>query len=446
MATIILYSDDPSKTVEDIKDKTDPSLIDEIVVIDDQDLAVAVDEVISGSGSSDFILLIGKVKVKEGWINGLLDVKTFTLASPVMHSLDVDHWSTQDSCMHGYGYRWDFSIYGRQKTADVMESPACCPVCVAFSRDTYDWIGGLDPMLLDDEQGHLLELSIRAWMKGGSVIVESSSKIAAPNLPIPAQHNNFARIAEKWFSEYSERFYDRHGSKSSDFNIGKIPSFSRNLSAFEYLSKFMPELLSAYSLRNKHYNKEFAVVAPGPSLDHFNLAEIYKSGVVIGADYVGMVIDCDYVTTFDLQTAVALRKKYADYQFILPLALHDRSTASLVDSASFAPEAVICELARENDSVSSVHPPFINYADPSLFALHVGMFAGASSIKLYGFDNKFIGESSHTSRIPNYYDSGDVWKDSEAVQREFSRREHGLEVLRRVSLDVSVPVARINYI
>jgi hypothetical protein len=466
MATIILYvtdKDHTNKILDEIIDRTDPDLVEEVVVCCDQDLELesrpkvsiskqdsgpiaAFDKAIGEAKSEDIILLKGCVKVKEGWTEGLIDVEDKTLASPITHVLDTNHWSTQDRCMRRYGYRWDMSLYDRPDPSHSI-SPSASPTCVAFKKATYDWLGGFDLEMRSDEPGEILELSIKTWMMGGQVVIAEKSRVAAPELSIPAKHNNSARIVEKWFENYSSHFYNRQGLDPNSCHIGKLngDAKKRTVESDDYLRSKMPELLSIYKLREFATGKSVAIVGTGPSVDMINPAEVYRHDLIIGVDYIGMLFQCDFMTTFDAQIVVALREHFADNNFILPLALHNRTTSEMVSANEVAEDAIVCELARPNDSVSSIHPPFANFDNAALFAAHLALFLGARSITLFGVDNKIIGEKSHTSKI-DYYDDGKLWADSDAVRREFARYEYGLDMLGRLAHSNGVPILRVNHV
>lgn len=464
MATIILYTTDSTyidKTIDEVVDKTDSQLLEEFIVCDDNNCgieddrvtvlktsnvgpAVAFDAAIKNAKSDDIVLLRGAVKVKDGWLEPLVGVPEKHLISPITHVLETSHWSTQDRCMRRYGYRWDMSLYDRPDP-DHPVSPSASPVCVGFHRGCYEWLGGFDQGMRPDEPGEILELSIRTWMCGGSVLIAETSHIASPEMPIPAKFNNSARIVERWFDTFSSCFYERKNKNPDEFNIGKLGTLAKRVvSAEDYLAKMMPEMLGVYKLRNAAVGKTIAIVGTGPSIDKVNPAEIYRHDVIIGVDYMGLVFDCDYMATFDAQVVVALRERYVDPKFILPLVLHNRTTSTMVSATEVADGPIVCELARENDSVASLHPPFINFDNVALFAAHIALFLGAKSVTLFGVDNKIIGGKSHSSKI-DYYDDGEVWADSETVRREFAKYEFGLDMLGKLANSVNVPLLRVNH-
>jgi hypothetical protein len=458
LATILLYLVDEeysSKVIQEIIDNTPVQYLDELLLCSDHEVndlpeycvsfdftgaAAFFNKAIESAKSDDIIILKGCVKVKSGWINGLVNLNDKVIATPITYLLDKLHWSTQNQCMRKYAYRWDMSIYDK-KDPSTEYSPSASPFCIAFSKSTFKQVGNFDELLQSDEDGEILDFSIAAWMSDCKIVVVKESKIAAPELPIPAKHNNAARIVEKWFAKYASRFYDRKGINANQYHVGSLEECS-DLAGDQYLEKYMPELVNIYDLRNVGTGRTIAVVGPGPSIELFNPAIVYRHDLLIGVDYVGLLYKCDYVATFDVNVVLALRENYADNQFILPTALYNRRSLSFVSACEVAPKANICEMAEQGDLISSVHPPFINFDSSVLFATHVGLFLNASSVSVFGFDNKIINGKSH-SVILDYYDDGAVWANNESTQNEFLKYEKGLRILGELATSSNIPLMRI---
>jgi hypothetical protein len=113
-------------------------------------------------------------------------------------------------------------------------------------------------------------------------------------------------------------------------------------------------------------------------------------------------------------------------------------------AAEVAPRSIQFELMRTNGIPSSQFPPFVNYDNLALTAVHFALFLGAKSVTLFGFDGKLIGEQSHTSKL-EAYDDGKLWSDSESTRRRFASFEYGLDKLSKLAVSLKIPLFRVSH-
>jgi GT2 family glycosyltransferase len=464
-ASVIIYASNVEhldRTIDDLLDKTPPSLLAEVVVA----LDAAVEyrrpgvkvNVTAGLGRAKawnasarqavgevVVFLKSVTKVGVGWLEPLLAALTVepkSLVSPVIHTLDPQTWSTESARWRRFGWRWDMQLYDRPQYGR-SESPAISAYCIVANRDYFLSLGGFDEGM-ETGSGEDLELSIKAWFNGGKVKVIDEATVAAAYEvdDNPRSANNAIRIAETWFPQFVTRVYQAL-QLDKPLDPGRIKNQSTKSSEF-YLFELQPELLSVFDLHLSASGKRVAVIAPGPSLDHLEPALIQRHDLIIGVDYTGLLYQCDFVVTDAVQVVKELAGSYSDDKFVLPLTVLDRTLGKRLAAAEVAPRSIQFELMRTNGIPSSQFPPFVNYDNLALTAVHFALFLGAKSVTLFGFDGKLIGEQSHTSKL-EAYDDGKLWSDSESTRRRFASFEYGLDKLSKLAVSLKIPLFRVSH-
>jgi hypothetical protein len=467
MASIIIYSTDKKyldRTIDSVVDGTVKTLIDEIVVCDDTGAgdyarpgvklqvtnrigrAKAFNQAANASPSTHLVFMRDKCKVGTNCLSRLLavvDGNPQSLVSPVTHTLDLSLWSSENSRWRRFGWRWDMNVHDRAYS-NSPTSPAASTYCMVCTTEWFHEIGGFDDGM-GVGAGEDIEISLRSWLFGGSVLVNDDASIAVA-LEVdyePNTANNLARMVEVWLPNYAGRFYRARGLDPKMVTPGRLGNLLRlqdkqTRPVEWFLTTQQPELLGVYELAGSAHGKHVAVVGPGPSLDFLPQSMINRHDLVIGVDYAGLLYDCDYVVADASHVVNELQKKYDDQKFILPVVLQERVIGQMAPTSELVPLAYQFEYGQ----IASLEPPFGNFENLVLSAVQVALFMGAATVTVYGFDNKILAGRSHTSRV-EFYDGGRLWPDSEATRRRFAGYEYGLDQLGRLALSVNVPLMRV---
>jgi hypothetical protein len=473
MASLIIYLTDTKyidKTLNEVVDKTPAYLLEDIIICNDtgqsyenpratlildsdhEGRAKCWNEGAKVATSKELIFMRDTMKLGRDWIQPLV-ARTINnakkLVSPVVHTLNTDFWSMTNESWKRFGWRWDLSLYSRPPYQS-SDSPSISSNCIAVSAEFFEHLGGFDEGM-QRGTGEDLELSIRAWLFGGSVEVDDDSVIASPHLVDSSKHtvNNLARIMEIWMPGYSSRFFSARNIKSSEVNTGRLVNLmqlqDRQIHKIDWLlQKTQPELGPIYDLRSVAAGKSIAVVGPHRSVDLVDPSLIYRHDLIIAVDYMGMVFDADYVVTDSSHVAIAMRGQYADDKFVLPMSLIDRTLAEYIPATNVIQGSYQFELANVVGRVFSDSPPFCNFEQSLHAAINFALFLGPQTISLFGCDNKIVGNRSHSAKI-EYYDDGKLWPDSDGTKRKFAFSEHGIDQLGRLAYSLGIPLMRVNH-
>jgi len=166
---------------------------------------------------------------------------------------------------------------------------------------------------------------------------------------------------------------------------------------------------------------------------------------VVGIDYVGMCIDCDYVITDNVDIALELMKKYEANKLILPTVIRNRIIGRYEFAAEICPGSIVFELKQFGHLDISIHPPFINIDDIVVTAVHMALFMKPSNINLYGVDYRLINYKSHAAKI-GYYEDGSMLADSETTTNKFRFSEYALHKIGDIAVIAGIPIMRINHL
>jgi polypeptide N-acetylgalactosaminyltransferase len=470
MPSFIIYCSDAKyldKTIDGILDRTPPTLIDEIIVCDDADTGYSRQGVVvlrtdkigrakawncaaATARGKRLVFLKAITKVSNGWLQPLmavLDSEPMSLVSPIVHTLDLALWATEMSRWRRFGWRWDMNLHDRSY-AGRPDSPSISSYCIVCERNWFEEIGGFDDGM-NIGAGEDIEISLRSWLLGGKVLVCDASSIAVA-LEVDygvSTVNNLARIVEVWLPGQANHFYRARGIKVTDVQTGRLNNLielqgKQKRPVEWFLSTKQPELFSIYDLKGSAAGKTVAVVGPGPSLDYLNLAMINRCDIVIGVDYMGLLVDCDFVMADTVHVINELQQKYAENRFVLPVAVQNRQAGVVQAATELLPLSHQFEMVQGGAVPSSLDPPLCNFESLTLTAVHFALFLGPQSVTLFGCDNKLIGGKSHTSKI-DHYDSGVVWPDTETTRRKFAFYEYGLDQLGQLAHSAGIPLLRV---
>lgn len=471
MATFIIYcrnNDHIDRTLNDLIDKTPPQYVEQIILCDetnaipledhglplnDWDIISKTEQVgrsrawniAAGLATSEqLVFLTAPVKFSTDWFLPIINELTEKrLVSPLAFSLDTNLWATEDRGWRRYGMRWSMAMYNRR----FGDKSPLAAFCLVIHKKFFDEIGGFDNDA-SPGPGDNICLSLKTWMVGGEVLVVDDSYIAViPEVESEARRN-LARMIEAWFPKYITHFYEACELEPGSVDIGRIDELVRFAESAErspqwWLEHLQPELLGVYLLRNIAHGKRIAVVGDGPSLDYLNLSQINNHDIVIAVDYVGLLVDADYVVTNSVQVISELREKYPEQRFIVPYVLQHQMAGEYVFAGHVVPGAVQFEIG-DVGVLRSVNPPFCDFGSCTHMAVHFALFLGPRNISLFGCDNKIIEGKSHTSRL-DYYNDGKIWTESEQTRRRFAFYDSGLDQLGKLALSLDIPLLRVNH-
>lgn len=470
MASFIVYSnsDHILRTVNDLIDRTPKSLIDEIIICNDIDnIEIPGAECIQSNKigrprawniaaerakGKELVFLGGPTKFSQDWFEILLEeIGDDCIVSPIIHTLDTNLWSMEDNRWERFGWRWDLELYNRIATRS-KNTPAVSSYCMAITKERFLELGGFDHGM-NDGYGEDIELSLRNWLFGGKCLIADESRIASvlrPDVGLKT-NRNLMRIVEAWMPEYATRFYQARNINHDQINCGRIDNLialreRQKISVDSFLSSLQPELFDIYKLKGTGFGKSIAVIGPSASIDLLNSAWVNRHDIVIGVDYVGMNYDCDYVITDTAHIITELRKSYQDNKMVLPTVLANRAAGRIDSTSLIIPDAIQFELGRRDSvNIDSVDPPFCNFDNLALTAVHFALYLNPKYITLFGCDNKIINGKSHSAKI-QYYDGGDIWTDSDAVRKKFAFFEYGLDRLGNLAQKLNIPLFRMNHV
>lgn len=467
MFTIIIYHNggpNLDNTVDGILDSVSADLLEEIFVCNDSAQEVNREEVrifrtqqvgrakawnnaALYAKSTRLVFLNNCMKFGSDWLYHLhAQLDNTSLISPVVHTLDVGLWSMEVSRWQRFGWRWDLNLYDRS-IDDHPSSPGISHYCIGVVKTWFLELGGFDEGMSCDV-GVGLELAIRSWLFGGSVRVCDKAVVATSfEIQNLETTSGLARIAEVWFPGYVGFFYRARNVDPVSINPGRLDNLLKLQGKIkrpvEWMFNLQPELSGVYALCGSAAGKSIAVVGHGVSLDHMNMVAISRADVIIGVDYVGLLIDCDYVVTFSTAAVSELQSKYDASKFLLPIVLKDKVSGRFIRTSDFIKGAVQFELSHVNSSVSTIEPPFCNFDSSILTAIHIALYFGGRNIELFGCDNKLLNGQSHTRRLPDYYGDGKLLVDSDSTRKMFAINEYCLDQLGRLALAAGIPLMRV---
>ena len=490
-ATIIISSlDEPylSNTVATILASTPFELLDEIIIIDDcsvvpvskanlpnsDKIRIVRNDTRKGliwsrqsatglSESPVIVSLDAHVKVQDDWLRPLierLEKYPDAVVIPVTCGLDPKEWKETSEFFAKTG--WDWNLDFKWIHDDGTDStPAMAGHCFAFTKQWWNTIGGFDSSMRE-WGGENIEFTLKTWLAGGSVQVVRQSAVAHwfkskfnYDFSTSTLEWNKARIAEVWFDDYKELFYQAIRKKSGTVKFGDVADQTTTRSKIQkksfgwYLETIQPDLLGVSQLKNKHPGSRIAILGAGPSLDELQKGMLAGFDVVIGVNYSSLAFDCNYVVFHDLAPAdtVFSAKKYDARQLFIPKRL---KIANGVKSVDIPPKLSGClkyDLGRQDsqDSLQSKNPPFFHHASTVHTAIHIAAFLGAKSIGLFGCDCKFAPDGrSHTKIVPQY-NGGKYWQGDEQVEKYLLRILRGYDMLKVALKKWNIALLKYEY-
>ncbi|XP_046495929.1 polypeptide N-acetylgalactosaminyltransferase 15 [Equus quagga] len=184
-----------------------------------------------------------------GWLEPLLSRIAGDRSRVVSPVIDVIDWKTfqyypSKDLQRGVldwklDFRWEPLPERERKALQSPISPIRSPVLpgrvVAVDRHYFQNTGAYDP-LMSLRGGENLELSLKAWLCGGSVEILPCSRVghiyrnqdAYAPLDLEATLRNKVRIAETWLGSFKETFY-RHSPEAFSLSKAEKPDCTERL-------------------------------------------------------------------------------------------------------------------------------------------------------------------------------------------------------------------------
>jgi len=266
-ASIIIcyYNEAPSallRTIHTVLERSPPYLLQEIIIVDDfSHVEFSIDRILpflnfrnvvatrtskreglirarlfgaSLAQGEALVFLDSHVEANIEWLEPLISTvreNRTTIACPMIDLINADTLIYSSSPMVKGGlnwalhFKWDSVPSDKLKTYDdfikPIDSPTMAGGLYAIDRDFFHKLGEYDSKM-DLWGGENVELSLRAWMCGGKIVILPCSRVGhifrknRPYGPEPNQPDsllvNSHRTARIWLDEYIHKFYEKSPS------------------------------------------------------------------------------------------------------------------------------------------------------------------------------------------------------------------------------------------
>lgn len=469
MISVIVYNNHSkliNNTIDSILMTSPPDLLSEILIVNDaeapcdheEDKKVKTVTIVGYKGKAvawnvgadqctgDILVFVkSATKFKADWLYPLmarLNERPNRMVSAKISILDSHLWATDTKTFDRFAVRYNLDLIERPSN-NLPTSPILTNNCIAIKRDLFYKLGKFDEKL-SIGAGEDIEFSLRAGLNDVSLEVVDDSEIACEHEIVTgkATSDNKIKIAEKYFGSKVDLFYKSANIIKTDVE-DKLDELITPVVSFDnYVSRFLPELGKIYDLFESALNKSVCVVSDGPSID---LAGDLNSkyDIIIGADFIGNMIKCDYVYTDRNDCIESLLKSgYKENQIISPMIIWKDDVSSMFTMFKY-PDVKILELSTYNTLPLSRLPPFLNVGCNSLTAVHIALFMNPNKIVIYGLDNKIVNGISHSIQL---YKNGSILQDDEITKQRFNYQEFLLSKLGEISKSNNIPILRFNYV
>lgn len=186
------------------------------------------------------VFLSSDTIVTRGWIQPLIHHVQKNRQSIVVPHVDsvlsgFRYFKTPENMINVFSLSFTTLFYELPTAAEVLDTPVMTGAAFAVGKQYLDSIGSFDDGL-GKGGGENLELSLRIWMCGGSIQINTCSRVAVRNAlaakPVESPQN-FQRIAELWLGD-QKRF--AFGQRNHGYDPNEPAKYSLKLRR-QYLQK-----------------------------------------------------------------------------------------------------------------------------------------------------------------------------------------------------------------
>ena len=397
------------------------------------------------------IFMRAPIKVGDMWLNVISEFllnHPNSIVAPTVHTLDVTSWSSESNRYQNTS----LDIYLNPlelRSANSDFSPIITSYCMIMKKRHFLAIGKFDEGM-ENGYGEDIEISIRNLALGNMNYVSKKSIVACEftNDASKQTPHNKSRIIETWFKHKSSILYYALGHK--DQNTCSLSSLleyttKAKVDSRTLVNKYFPAIGPINDLRNIADGKRLAIIAPGRSLDYINKSDILSHDIIIGVDYAAMLVKCDYAITDSVTYLAELMTKYQNDQFILPRELENRLASAYVRTSEITDCEYQYDRLHRGVAPDSPLPPFIDFEDQTLVAIHVALFMRPKSITLYGYDDQLIGGVSHTTD-GGWYGDGKLLPNTESTSKRLAYIALGASALSRLAIRDKIPIIKVCHL
>ncbi len=396
-----------------------------------------------------------------GWLPPIikrLEQRDRCVVIPMSCGLKPDTWITDGPTEAKTGWRWNLDFrWIHDDKSDF--TPAVAGHCFAYTKRWWEEAGGFDDGMLI-WGGENIEFPLRTWLAGGTVEVVRDSKVAhwfkskwtGYSQNWSTLQRNKARIAEVWFDDKKDLFYQAANAKPGSIDFGDISAQLEIRKRLQvrgidwFLKTMQPELGVIFAHKNAFPNSRVAILGAGPSLDYLTEDELQRHDVVLGVNYTALHFPCHFAVFHDIKPATAVRASHRldITRLVMPQRLKGPGSR-FVDSDVNTGCAVFELGPQDKDTaLKTKDPPFFHHASTVHTAIHFAAFLGAKHITLYGCDVKYAPDGrSHTKLIPQY-NKGFYWPKCESTQKFLDRIERGYDMIRIALAQWDIQMMRVS--
>ncbi len=473
-ATVIVYAyknEFLDKSIDNLLDYTASDNLDKIIIcIDKEDLEFARNDVtvirtnglgrakcfnraVAESKSDHIVFLRAPFKLSNDWLTTLLaEVSKFDqcIISPIVYTLDTSLWCAENRRYKHTTIRWDLNTY-QTKESNSNITPITTSYCMLMSKNHFLDINGFDDGM-NAGYGEDVELSIKNLSLGGTNIICTKTHIASEFEIDASPHTikNKMRIAEMWFKSQTSHIYDALNISASNIDTGRYNNYLNIVDKItnrtdDLIKKYFPHLGDIFRLRSIAFGKKMAIVSTSKSLDYINKSEISNHDIIIGIDHAALLLECDYVITDSVIKLADIKTRYSNDKLILPKELENRMLGEYVNTNDVIDVKYQFEYDQKSYIPILAYPPFCDYDNITLTAIHIALFMSPKSITLYGYDTHLIDGKSHMEQ-GGYYHDGKLLPNTEATQKQFAFCELGLASLSNLAIKLKIPIIKVSHL
>jgi hypothetical protein len=211
----------------------------------------------------------------------------------------------------------------------------------------------------------------------------------------------------------------------------------------DYLREFNPNIIKDRELRRRFRQKTLTILYPGISLDNIEPLNLYAYDYVIGIDFVGRFIKCDYVFTQELHILSDLMTVYPHDRIIATDYIYDRLQNKYAYLPDLTDKVIIIETTPDGNVLAN-HSPYFLHADPLVSISHLLVSSMPKLIQLLGADFTWRNGRSHVNN--EYYNNGYLRNEDEAAREENKAILKYLSNVGRLAKDLGVTLMRNSHV